>query len=179
MISCKRNLKKHPESDECYTPEGTVKYLLQFIPEGVKTIWCPCDTEESNIVKELRQYGYDVIHTHIKDGFDFLNYQPIPGTFDMIITNPPFSNKSKILARAFEIGMPFIFYFPLTTLEGISRHKLWKKYEINIGVLSQRLEFTGGKGAWFNTSFFIGNVKYRDRLFWIDNSEQEKQIELF
>lgn len=177
-----KNLKNVPQSDECYTPAGTVKYLLEFIPDYVKTIWRPCDTEESNIVKELKSFGYDVLHTHIKDGFDFLNYQPIPPFYDMIITNPPFSKKTKFLARAYSLGKPFIFYLPLTALEGTHRQLLFKEYGINVAVLGSRLNFTNGKGAWFNTSLFIGNVDYKDRLFYIDNTKEdpeEKQYELF
>lgn len=175
----KQNLKKHPESDECYTPEGTVKYLLEFIPSYVKTIWCPCDTAESNIVKELKSFGYDVIHTHRQDGFDFLTYQPIPPCYDMIITNPPFSKKTQFLFRAYELQKPFIFYLPLTALEGRNRGILFDNYGINVAILNTRLNFTNGKGAWFNTSFFIGNVDYKNRLFFIDNSGKGKQGELF
>lgn len=179
MITCKKNLKNVPESNECYTPPGTVKYLLDFIPDYVRTIWCPCDKEDSNIVKELKEFGYDVIHTHIDDGFDFLRYSPIPTTYDMIITNPPFNIKTKVLARAYELKVPFIFYLPITALEGYNRHRLYKEYGLNVGVLNTRINFTKGKGAWFNCSLFIGNMDYKDRLFWIDNSGKEKQGELF
>ena len=161
MKTCMKNLKKIDESNECYTPPGTVKYLLEFIPQHVRTIWCPCDTEESNIVKELREAGYDVIHTHIKDGFDFLGYEPIPPCYDMIITNPPFNIKTQCLERAYALGKPFIFYLPLTALEGCQRSRLYKKYGINVGVLNARLDFIRPSGnnktknsCWFATGFF-------------------------
>ena len=90
-----KNLINVPESDECYTPSGQIKYILSQIPEDVRTIWCPFDTAESNIVKDLKQAGYDVIHTHISEGFDFFNYQPIPTCYDCIVSNPPYRFKTQ------------------------------------------------------------------------------------
>lgn len=178
-----KNLKKIDESNECYTPPGTVKYLLEFIPSHVRTIWCPCDTEESNIVKELREAGYDVIHTHIKDGFDFLGYEPIPPFYDMIITNPPFNIKTQCLERAYALGKPFIFLLPTDALGGISRYRLYKKHGANIGIFNARINYllqtSEKKSCWFWSMLLIGNVDYKDRIFWIDNSGKDKEPELF
>ena len=175
-----KNLKKINESNECLTPPGTVKYLLHLIPSDVRTIWCPCDKEDSNIVKELREAGYDVIHSHIDEGFDFLTYQPIPPMYDMIITNPPFNIKSKIFARAYELKKRFIFYLPLTALEGIHRGRLFAEYGINVAILMARLNFITKKGktenCWFNTSFFYWTGEKRP-LEFIDNSHDVQQME--
>jgi hypothetical protein len=178
-----KNLKNIDESNECYTPEGTVKYLLEFIPDYVKTIWCPCDTEESNIVKELKQAGYDVIHTHIADGYNFLKYEPIPVMYDMVITNPPFNIKTQFLERAFLLGKPFIFYLPSDSLGGFSRYKLYSKYGANIGVLNTRINYIikgkETKQCWFWTIFLMGNMDYKNQVFWINNSGKDNAPELF
>lgn len=177
-----KNLKNVDKSNECKTPPGTVKYILKYIPKNVRTIWCPCDKADSNIVKELKQFGYDVIHTHIDDGWDFLNYSPIPGTYDMIITNPPFNIKTKIFARAYELKVPFIFYFPITALEGINRGKLFAEHGVNVAVLMARINFITEKGettnCWFNTSLFYWTEDGDRRpLEWIDNSNDTEQLE--
>lgn len=178
----KQNLTKHDSSNECYTPAGTIKYLLPFIPKHVKSIWCPCDKQESNIVIELQEAGFDVIYSHIDDGFDFLNYEPIHEFYDMIITNPPFNIKTKILQRAYELGKPFILYLPLTALEGIARHKLYKEYGLNVGILANRINFIiNGKQtdkSWFNTSFFMGNMETKNQLYFIDNSINTQKTRL-
>lgn len=173
-----------PDSNECYTPAGTVKYLLEFIPKYVKTIWCPCDEEDSYIVKELREYGYDVIHTHIKDGFDFLRYSPIPTTYDMIITNPPFNIKTKVIMRAFELKVPFIFYLPTDALGGYNRYRLYKEHGANIGVFNTRINYilkgSDKKQCWFWSMLLMGNMDTKDQIYWIDNSgKNDKQGELF
>lgn len=42
--------------DEQYTPRKTVEMLLPHIQHlKDKTIWCPCDTEESEFVQVLKR----------------------------------------------------------------------------------------------------------------------------
>jgi len=37
---------KQKGNNEFYTPEYAITPILKHIPKGVKTIWCPCDTEQ-------------------------------------------------------------------------------------------------------------------------------------
>lgn len=60
-------------------------------------IWCPFDLEQSNFVKVLKERNYEVIYSHLNLGQDFYNYEP--ENWDIIISNPPFSNKTKTLQR--------------------------------------------------------------------------------
>ena len=166
-----RNLTNIPESDECYTPSGQIKYILKYIPKEVKTIWCPFDTAESNIVKDLKQAGYDVIHTHISDGFDFFKYQPIPNCYDCIISNPPYRFKTQVLERCYELDKPFFLLLPLTALEGKERNKLFTVRGINVIVNANRIDFTGKGKAWFNTSWFFGNHPYVSNVLIFENNE--------
>ena len=165
-----KNLINIPESDECYTPSGQVKYILNQIPENVRTIWCPFDIAESNIVKDLKQAGYDVIHTHISDGFDFFNYQPIPTCYDCIVSNPPYRFKTEVLRRCYELNKPFFLLLPLTTLEGKERNKIFETYGINLIVNANRIDFTGKGKAWFNTSWFFGNHPTKqNQMVFVEN----------
>ena len=89
-------------NDECYTPEYGVVPLLEFLPAFKnKIIWCPFDKEESKFVQLLRQYGYTVVHSHIEDGMDFYEYEP--EHWDIILSNPPFTNKYQIFERCLNI----------------------------------------------------------------------------
>lgn len=177
MKKIMRNNIHIPESDECYTPSGQVKFIVHYIPKEVKTIWCPCDTEESYIVKDLLELGYNVVSSHIKDGFDFFNYEPL--IYDAILTNPPYSIKTKWLSRCYNLGKPFYLLMPLTTLEG-KRCKMFRKYGLNVGILQKRIGFIikGEKknNTWFNASWFFGNVEEKNHLYFIDNSEKGEQL---
>ena len=96
--------KKKGLTDEWYTPVSAVESILKHIPIG-KTIWCPFDTKESNFVKVLQKCGYTVEFSHIDLGQDFFNYEPL--SWDVIISNPPYSIRNDILKRAFKLGKPF------------------------------------------------------------------------
>ena len=67
----KEALKNSKQFDELYTPEYAVEPVLKYIPANVETIWCPCDTLQSKIVKKLLLAKYDVIPSHIEQGKDF------------------------------------------------------------------------------------------------------------
>lgn len=88
------------KKDEFYTLYEDVKfeldhYLNQFKD---KTIYCPCDTENSAFVKyflELEAKGLikELLYTSLQNGTDFLGAGAIDGYrhSDIIVTNPPFS----------------------------------------------------------------------------------------
>ena len=166
----KEALKNSKQFDELYTPEYAVEPVLKYIPANVKTIWCPCDTLQSKIVKKLLLAKYDVIPSHIEQGKDFMTYQP-ETEWDMILTNPPYSTKDKMLARAYELGKPFAFLLPLTALEGIKRGEMFRKNGIGIVVLDQRIDFNGKGNCWYNTSWFIHTPLTDGRVFFEKTKE--------
>jgi len=80
-------------NDECYTPDYGVEPILEFIPEDA-IVWCPFDDETSEFVKQISKQN-TVVRSHIKDGKDFFEYEP--EKWDVIVSNPPFTNKRKLL----------------------------------------------------------------------------------
>lgn len=109
------------ESDKQFTPTYAVKPLLEFLLlNHIQTIWCPFDDETSEYVKVFRENGYKVIATDIEHGYDFFTYEP-EEHYDIIISNPPFSLKDKILKRLQELNKPFAMLLPLPTLQGEKR----------------------------------------------------------
>jgi len=155
---------KKGKNDELYTPEEAIMPLLPYLPKG-KVYWEPTDFGGSNITKVLKGNGYQVISTHINQGFDFLKDEP-DFEFDVIITNPPYSLKDEFLERAYELGKPFAFLLPITTLEGKRRGELFRKYGIQVLVLDKRINFMNSKkNVWFNTSWFCWKLLPRDLMF--------------
>lgn len=106
--------------DELYTPSYAIKPLLKYLPKKHITIWECTDFGKSNITKELKSNGYEVVTTHTNTDFDFLNDKP-DFDFDMIVTNPPYSLKDDFLKKCYEYGKPFCLLLPITALEGIER----------------------------------------------------------
>lgn len=158
------NYIKNGSSDELYTPNYAITPLLKYIPSSVKTIWCPCDTISSNIVKTLAASGYDVIFSHIKDRKDFLIWEP-DEQYDMIITNPPYSIKDSIIKRCYELGKPFALLLPITALEGVSRGNMYREGGVGVIVFDKRVEFMQGS-CWFNTGWFVHSNNTDNKLFF-------------
>ena len=166
IIKAKIDYSKNGPNDEYYTPFEAVDMIIPFIPQEVRTIWECTAIEGSRIVEVLRSHGYNVIPTHIKDGFDFFDYKPID--FDLLVTNPPYSLKDKFLKRAFELKKPFMFLLPTTTLEGLKRGKMFREHRIQLLVPDRRFSFTEKKsGAWFHTSWFTYGLELENDLNFV------------
>lgn len=139
------------KNDECYTPAEGVVPLIKHLPYWVKTVWCPCDKPESEIVKMLKAAGKKVLCTHIDDGYDFLTMraEPYADMCDIIITNPPYSNKDDFIKRCIYLGKPWALLLPLDALCGDQRNKLYSKTDVGVITLANRLDFTGKGANWF------------------------------
>jgi len=104
-----------PKNNEFYTPEEPIWELVKNIiriPKN-KVIWCPFDTEESNFVKILKELGYKVINSHINNGQDFYHYEP-KEKWDLIVSNPPFTAKRKLIEQCEKLKKPFCLLYGAT-----------------------------------------------------------------
>ena len=133
--------------DELYTPPEVTKALIKHLPSSFKTVWCPCDTADSNIVKELEGSGYKVIASHVKDGKDFLEWEPSED-YDCIITNPPYSIKNKVLKRCVELKKPWALLLPLDSLCGSQRFSLTASS--GCITIAHRIAFTKDHNWFYN-----------------------------
>lgn len=156
------------EGELFHTPEEAVWPLLDagIIPPGVKVIWECCDPGNSKIADVFRQCGYQVVSTDILTGFDFLCDAP-NFSFDMIVTNPPYSLKTAFLQKCYCYGKPFALLLPITALEGFRRGRLFAKHGINLLLLPKRVNFLPGKrGCWFPVAWF----------FWTPEGENNRIV---
>lgn len=111
--------KTDKASDEVFTPAYAVKPLVKYLkPNSV--IWCPFDQSWSQYVKVFTESGFEVIYTHIDNGQNFFYYEP-ENHYDIIISNPPFSQKDNVLKRLFELQKPYAMLLPVPTLQGQTR----------------------------------------------------------
>lgn len=97
---------------------------MKYVPKD-KIIWCPFDEEWSAFYKRLKEEGYNVVRSSLKDGQDFFTYEP--DKWDIIVSNPPFSNKDKVLERLYSFEKPFAILLPLNSLQGKTRFKFFKQ----------------------------------------------------
>lgn len=117
---------KNPEKD-CYgTCNKTWDVILQVIPKD-KVIWQPFYMD-GQCADYLREKGYNVIH----ENKDFFKYEP--DNYDIILDNPPFSNKDLIFDRLHQLNKPFIVFYPFRAFlqKGFRRFDETHNYKIII-----------------------------------------------
>lgn len=149
--------------DECYTPEYAIFPLLPYLNKNWR-IW---DSAwwSGRLAEHFKKQGFVVVG---EDNLDFLDENL---DCDCIITNPPYSKKDDFLRRAFEIGKPFAFLLPLTTLEGIKRGKMFKDNNIQLIIPNKRINFeipSGKKSSWFATAWFCYKLNLPKDLMFIE-----------
>lgn len=153
------------DNDECYTPRYVVEAILPFIPKD-KIIWCPFDKEDSFFVQVLLENGYNVVFSHIDYGENFFTFEP--KKWDIIVSNPPFTDKRAFFERAFQLGKPFMLLMTAQWLNDSTPVKLYLQYERDMELIhfTKRIQFlnTPKKGIPFKTLFYCSNILPKNNI---------------
>ena len=146
------------KNDECYTPEYAVQPILKYIPENA-VVWCPFDQEHSFFVKKIQERN-KVINSHIFDGQDFYTYEP-DEHWDIIVSNPPFTNKRQIFERALFFNKPFALLMSNTWLNDSAPKYLFENRDLELLMFDKRIQyFKDGKSMGsptFSSSYYCWN----------------------
>ena len=170
--------EKFSKPDECYTPEEAIYPLLPYL-ENFKIIW-DCAFGSGRLAEHFNKFGFNVVGL---DNYNFLKEDSEKiAKYDVIITNPPYSQKDKFLEKAFEIGKPFAFLLPLTTLEGIKRSKMFKENHIQMIIPNRRINFENPirtkerkkkSSCWFATAWFCYKFNLPKDLMFVELKTKE------
>lgn len=153
--------------DEQYTPKYGVEVLLPHIQHlKDKIIWCPFDREDSQFVIVLKENGFNVVYSHLDYNQDFLTYEP--EKWDVMISNPPYTNKRVYWERALDLKKPFALLLPLNILSdsviNTTMREREREREFQLLIPSRRMRFfnrqTGetGNQPTFKASYFGVNI---------------------
>tara|TARA_B100000427_G_scaffold55241_1_gene42856 strand:+ start:401 stop:976 length:576 start_codon:yes stop_codon:yes gene_type:complete len=129
-------------NDECYTPDYGVKPILKYIPKDA-TVWCPFDTPQSEFVKQIEQQN-EVTYSHINTGRNFFEYEPYE--WDVIVSNPPFTDKRKFFERALSFDKPFALIMTNTWLNDSAPMRLFKDKDLQLLMFDKRMKFLSPDG---------------------------------
>ena len=155
MLKSNEILYSGGKNDECYTPRYAVIPIVKYLDRD-KIIWCPFDTEESEFVKVLKSEGFKVVYSHIFNGQDFYNYEP--ENWDVIVSNPPFTNKRKIFERCLSFNKPFALLMSNTWLNDSAPKQLFKDKDLQLLMFDKRIEYNNNNKITFSSSYFCWNV---------------------
>ena len=158
IIDSQKVLWSNGKNDECETQDYAVKPILKYIPAGV-TVWCPFDKENSAFVRLIREHGNPVIFSHIEYGQDFYEYEPSEH-WDVIISNPPFTNKRKIFERALSFEKPFALIMSNTWLNDAAPVQIFSEAgkQLQLLLFDKRMKFRNNgvvqNKITFSSSYF-------------------------
>jgi hypothetical protein len=131
--------KENP-NDEFYTPEYAIEPLLKYLKPNSK-IWCPFDTDQSNFVKVFRREGHLIRLSHIDTGKNFFETKA-PERVSYIISNPPYSKKTEVFERLFELGIPFAMLVGVVGLfESSKRFNMFKDNNFEVMYFNKRIAY--------------------------------------
>lgn len=121
-----KTCRRKTMDDEFFTMyKDCVRELHKYDLRGKKII-CPCDTRESNIYKYLKDCYYDV-------KCDCKEWRNIDySKFDLVITNPPFTDVREMIRFFVKIKINFILV--------VSDVMVWS-------IIKGKADF-GGRGIW-------------------------------
>lgn len=146
-------------NDECYTPKYVVDEIIKYLPKD-KVYWLPFDRDDSEFVNVLRDNGYTYINSHIDYGQDYYNFEP--PRWDIMLSNPPFTNKRKIFERALSFNKPFALIMSNTWLNDSAPKVLFKDKDLQLLMFRNRIKFLNNgvinNKITFSSSFFCYNL---------------------
>lgn len=103
-----------------------------------------------------------MVRSSLQEGQDFFEYEP--NEWDLIVSNPPFSLKDKVLERLYLFNKPFAILLPLNSLQGKTRYKYFKQ-GIQILSFDTRISYHNKehmdkvvKGSPFATAYFCRDL---------------------
>lgn len=150
-------------NDECMTPDYGVKPIIKYLAKD-KIIWCPFDKEDSEFVQILISEGFKVVYSHIDNGQDFYTYEP--EKWDVIVSNPPFTNKRKIFERALSFNKPFALLMSNTWLNDSAPKQLFANKQLQLLMFEERMKFINNgviqNKITFSSSYYCYNLLPRD-----------------
>lgn len=150
-------------NDECETPAYGVKPIIKYIPHGA-VVWCPFDKAHSQFV-ELISKTHRVVYSHVDEGRDFYVYEP--DHWDVIVSNPPFTNKRKIFERALSFGKPFALLMTNTWLNDAAPVRLFLERQLQLLMFDKRIEYLTkykAKRITFGSSYYCCDFLPRDLI---------------
>jgi len=156
--------------DDYMTPKYAWENILHLIPKD-KTIWEAFygDGKSGTYLTDL---GLNVIHEPI----DFFNDDTLP-EYDILISNPPFSQSKKIMNRLLELDKPFILILPSSKIN-TSYFRTWRDKNLQIIIPPKRIHFTklidgvipeGWKNACnFDCFYYCYNIGLDKDITWLE-----------
>jgi len=131
--------------DEIWTPRSALTPLLPYLNRS-DVLW-EVAPGAGQLVNMLQVEGYDVV----AQDRDFFEWEP--DTWDVIVSNPPYSKAVKFVERANNLNKPWAFLLPINRL-GAANFRKAAGQELELIFPPKRIDFTGKKAPWFYVCWY-------------------------
>ena len=161
-------LKKH-KCDNYDTPLYVWKMITDYLNLDKSAIIYDPFINTGKSKEYLNQLGYNNV-IHEKENF-FSNYQN--KKYDILISNPPFSTKQKILKILYELDKPFILILPTSIISKLYVKNIFGDdiYKIQYIVPNRRLQFEvdgyNQKRCCFDCIFFCYKINLQRDIIYL------------
>jgi len=155
------------EDNELFSPFYIVDHIIKYLPKD-KIIWCPFDEEWSAFYQRLKEEGFNVVRSCLMEGHNFFEYEP--DDWDILVSNPPFSLKDKVIERLYLFNKPFAILLPLNSLQGKTRFKYFKEgvqilsFDARVSYHDKEHMDNTVKGSPFATAYFCKDLLPNDLI---------------
>ena len=161
--------------DDYMTPKIAWENITTYIPKD-KVIW-EAFYGDGESGKYLTDLGYTTIHEPI----DFYDDETLP-TYDIIVSNPPFSQSKPIIERMKKLDKPFILIFPASKICTSYFRNYFKdekenplqiiipRKRIHFNKLIEGKEVNGWKNACnFDCFYYCWKMNLERDIIWLDD----------
>ena len=167
-MSIKNNILGNDYSDEWFTDKDTVELISDLLkPSGL--ICCPFDSDKSQFVAKAKELGNCIYGMN-----DWLDNDY---SYDYLMTNPPFSIKTKVIEKVAKSGKPSALLLPLDSIGGVERHRIYQQYgHPAVYMPTRRINYYNTQGVKQTGSNFFSVILLfntnREGIIW----ESKKQV---
>lgn len=173
----KTYINMNKKNDECYTRKVEADRLINYLVKNKivsknARIWLPFNDYKSAIYLSLLENGFKKLTATDDNFYDIANETK----YDIIISNPPFHNRTKLFNKLLELDKPFILLQPIMFFNNGTCIKMLTKYGAKFGALcpNKRMGFERNIGFLCpdKNMGFIVNGKEHDHTsafysFWL------------
>lgn len=165
------------------TNPSDVEQICQIlgIDKGGLTILEPC-AGNGHIAKVLEKMGHEVTTNDIIERdypldytLDYLDGDPIPKEFNVVLTNPPFKYAKEFIEKSLDYAPVVIILAKIDLLETAKRKDLNNNHLQRVFIHSQRARFAlGGDEKYFKKSTSMATAWY----MYVRNKKGKTRLEV-
>lgn len=148
--------------DSYNTPIDGWKDILQYIPKKT-SLWLPFYNDGSAKTL-LNKLGYSNVYHEERDFFTYDND-------GLVLDNPPYSNKCKVIKTLFDRGKPFALLYPMETMERKYFKQFIKGFQLVIPKKRYNYSESKKKNSPFKSCWFCWGMetllKTKDKLIFL------------